>query len=438
MYNVFDFLRSLSVLIGLAIGGLLTFPIVVLAQLRLLFQQPSRPVANGRTVLLTGGKMTKCLQLARMFHAMGDRVLIAETMPYQYCGTRFSNVVDQYFIIPAIKGDGEAYGQALVAIAEREHVDLFVPVASPKAALYDAKIKPDFPAYTRVFHVNEDVVKQLDDKHKFIQLSKYFGLSTPESYWIDDKETLLAMPFDSGKKYILKKIAYDPVYRLDLRTLPHEGWQDRVRALPISEDDTWVLQEFIEGREVCTHTTTQDGAINLYICCDSSPFQVNYKMLDLPSVRSWVTSFIQQLGATGQLSFDFIIRDDGEVIPIECNPRTHSAITLFHNQLSAAQAYYTSADPNETFLPNASSGHTYWLYHELYRLLKSDNFDDFQFLLHRMWTGKEAVFSWQDPLPFWFNNHINIPYQLLQTVKEEVPWTRIDFNIGKIIVQGGD
>jgi hypothetical protein len=426
------------VLVALAIGGLLTLPTVVWAQIRLWLSKKEQPNPSGRTVLLTGGKMTKCLQLARMFHAMGDRVIVAETEPYQYCGTRFSNAIDQYLIIPKIEGDGKAYMEALIDITERELVDLFVPVASPKSAFYDAMAKPDFPSFTKVFHFDEEIVKQLDDKHQFIQLSKRFGLSTPESYLIDNKEELLNMQFTVGKRYILKKIAYDPVYRLDLRTLPHEGWQERVQALPISKTDTWVLQEFIEGREICTHTTTQNGAVNLYICCDSSPFQVNYEMLDLPSVRAWVDSFVKQLGATGQISFDFIIRDDGEVIPIECNPRTHSAITLFHNQPSGANAYYAFADSSKTYLPNENSGHTYWLYHELHRLLNSDNLEQFTLLLLRMATGKEAIFSEQDPLPFWFNNHINIPYQILQTIKDEVPWTRIDFNIGKLIVAGGD
>lgn len=425
-------------LFGLALGAIPSFLLVAIAQIRLELSGSKPTEYSGRTILLTGGKMTKCLQLARMFHAMGDRVIIAETKPYQFCGTRFSYAVDTYIIIPKIEGDGRAYCEALVEIAEREKVDLFVPVASPKAAFYDAKAKPNFPAFTKVFHVDEDIVKQLDDKHQFIQLSKQFGLSVPESYLIDNKQQLLSMNFTNGKRYILKKIAYDPVYRLDLRTIPHEGWQERVMALPISENDTWVLQEFIEGREVCTHTTTQNGDMNLYICSDSSPFQVNYEMLDLPNVRAWVTSFIQQLGTTGQLSFDFIIQDDDTVTPIECNPRTHSAITLFHNQLSGAKAYYDLGNTTKTYLPNDESGHTFWLYHELYRIIKAESLEDAFFYLNRMWTGKEAVFSWDDPLPFFFNNHINIPYQILRTIKQEIPWTRIDFNIGKLIVPGGD
>ena len=399
------------------------------------FSSEFKSKESGRTILLTGGKMTKCLQLARLFHANGDKVIVAETPLYKYCGTRFSNAVDSYFKIPKIKGNGTGYCDALIGIAKIKEVDIFIPVASPKSAQFDAIAKPNFPEKVKVFHFDENIVKQLDDKHRFINMAKDFGLSVLESHHFESTEKLLAHPFSKGKKYILKKIDYDPIYRLDLRTLPHEGWEERIKALPISKNDPWVLQEFIEGKEICTHTTTQNGNMDMYICSDSSPFQVNYKMLNLPKVEQWVSSFVKQLNATGQISFDFIIKHD-VVYPIECNPRTHSAITLFHNQPEAANAYYENN--NTSFEPDENAGHTYWLYHELYRLVSSKDLKEFQFIIKRIWSGKEAVFSWNDPWPFWFNNHISIPYQIIKNLKKNLPWSHIDFNIGKLVVPGGD
>ncbi len=393
---------------------------------------------SGRTVLLTGAKMTKCLQLARMFQAAGDRVIVAETPLYRWCGTRFSNAISKFYIISDIEGQGEGYCEDLIALAERENVDLFVPVATPKSAYFDALAKPGFPKNTEVFHFDLDLVDILDDKHRFIGIAKAFGLSVPESHLFENKQELLRFDFNSDKRYVLKKIAYDPVYRLDLRTLPHAGWQDRVMALPIDSDNRWVLQEFIEGDEVCTHTTSRWGELNLYICSASSPFQVNYEMLHLPKVKEWVRSFVKSLGATGQISFDFILKENGTVIPIECNPRTHSAITLLHDHKRAIAAYRKSERSTDYFEPGKNSGHTYWWYHELYRLLTCRNLSSAKMLIIRMFTGKEAVFQWYDPWPFWFNNHISIPYQIIKKFRKGALWTRIDFNIGKIIVPGGD
>jgi len=382
--------------------------------------------------------MTKCLQLARMFHSLGDRIIVVETPLYQYCGTRFSTATDKFYVIPSIEENSENYQSALIEIAEQEKVDLFVPVASPGAAVVDAMAKPLFPSHTMVFHFDSAIVKQLDDKHQFLMLCREFGLSAPESYLINNKESLLTHEFSSDKKFILKKIAYDPVYRMDLRTLPHPGWKDRVKALPISEKDQWVLQEFIEGDEICTHTTTINGDTNLFVCSNSSPFQVNYAMQHLPQVEEWTKTFVQKLGATGQISFDFIIKKNGDVMPIECNPRTHSAITLFHNQPEAAKAYYPSKSQHKIYKPDEASGHTYWLFHELYRLITAGTLKRFQSILTRIWTGKEAIFSWSDPWPFWIHNFLHVPYQLLKRTARGISWTKIDFNIGKLIVKGGD
>ena len=431
-------MRTILVLFFLGVFSIPVLLFIFFVQFVNLFKTKKNVQKTGRTVLLTGAKMTKCLQLARMFHSEGNRVIVVATPLYKYCGTRFSNAIDAFKLIPTIQGDGEDYRQALIQIANEEKVDLFVPVSSPKSALYEAMAKPNFPDYTEVFQFDENIIEKLDDKHQFIQLSKTFGLSVPESYNIESKEALLTHEFTSGKRYILKKIDYDPVYRLDLRTLPHEGWQDRVKSLPISAEDPWVLQEYIDGKEVCTHTTTRNGYMNLYVCSDSSPFQVNYAMLHLPRVKDWVQSFVRQLNATGQISFDFIIDDNDRVIPIECNPRTHSAITLFHNQHAAIAAYSDSESNTENYVPNQKAGHTYWLYHELFRLTKSGSLKQIRFLLKRMRTGKEAVFQLSDPWPFYFNNHVSIPYQIIKKMLQGVIWTRIDFNIGKIIVPGGD
>lgn len=399
--------------------------------------QPNPEKKSGRTVLLTGGKMTKCLQLARMFKSRGDYVIVAETSLYRYCGTRFSRAVDQFEVVQEIMGNGEEFINSLVSIATRHQVDLFVPVSSPKSSFYEALSRESMPSHTTVFQPDAAIVAQLDDKHQFIKLAQSYGLSVPESFFYTTVEGLLEHDF-KGKKFILKKLDYDPVYRLDLRPLPHNDWEDRVRNLPIGKDEPWILQEFIEGREICTHTTTVNGAMNMYVCCDSSPFQVNYKMLDLPSVKDWVTTFLKNIKVTGQLSFDFIIDRDNRVLPIECNPRTHSAITLFHNQPGAIQAYDTQDNCPHQFTPHPNSGHTYWLYHELYRLVTARSFNRFRFIAGRMLSGQEAIFRLDDPWVFFCHNHVGIPYQLLVAIWKNWNWTRIDFNIGKLVIPGGD
>jgi hypothetical protein len=52
--------------------------------------------------------------------------------------------------------------------------------------------------------------------------------------------------------------------------------------------------------------------------------------------------------------------------------------------------------------------------------------------------GKDAIFEWNDPLPFLMVHHWQIPLLLLGNLRNPKEWIRIDFNIGKLVEIGGD
>ena len=52
--------------------------------------------------------------------------------------------------------------------------------------------------------------------------------------------------------------------------------------------------------------------------------------------------------------------------------------------------------------------------------------------------GKEAIFDWQDPLPFFLVHHFQIPTLLFRDLKHRRGFVRVDFNIGKLVQRGGD
>lgn len=47
-------------------------------------------------------------------------------------------------------------------------------------------------------------------------------------------------------------------------------------------------------------------------------------------IYEWVRQFVQATGFSGQVGFDFIETEDGQLYAIECNPRATSGIHLFH------------------------------------------------------------------------------------------------------------
>ena len=443
--RVFALLKTLGTLTLLLIVLPINLTVVLIAWLWGVLSRPPQPplTEHPKTIMLTGGKMTKALQLARSFAAVGHRVILVETHKYWLVGHRFSKAVDRFYTVPAPQKDPEGYSHALLEIAKQENVDVYVPVCSPVASYYDSLAKPVLSGCCEVFHFDAPVTKMLDDKFAFAQTARSLGLSVPKSFKITDPQQVLDFDFTGEKRpYILKSIPYDSVRRLNLTKLPCETKSETeafVKSLPISEEKPWIMQEFIPGKEYCTHSTIRNGELRLHCCCESSAFQINYENVDQPEILQWVSHFAKEQKLNGQASFDFIQAEDGIVYAIECNPRTHSAITMFYNHPGVADAYLSDEPQAEPLQPLPDSKPTYWIYHEVWRLM-THLYSPSQ-VLYRIKTilrGKDAILEVDDPLPFLMVHHWQIPLLLINNLRQLRGWIKIDFNIGKLVELGGD
>ncbi|MEH2363455.1 ATP-grasp domain-containing protein [Nostoc sp.] len=406
------------------------------------FTKKTVVVADQQTILVSGAKMTKALQLARSFHAAGHRVILIEGHKYWLSGHRFSKAVSGFYTVPAPEKDPEGYIQALVEIVKKEKVDIYVPVCSPVASYYDSLAKAALSEYCEVFHFDPDITKMLDDKFAFTDQARSLGLSVPKSFKITDPQQVINFDFSrETRKYILKSISYDSVRRLNLTKLPCDTPEETaafVNSLPISPEKPWIMQEFIPGKELCTHSTVRDGELRLHCCSNSSAFQINYENVENPQIREWVQHFVKSLALTGQVSFDFIQAEDGTVYAIECNPRTHSAITMFYNHPGVADAYLGKIPLAAPLEPLASSKPTYFIYHEIWRLTGIRSWKQLQASVNTLVRGTDAIYSLDDPVPFLTLHHWQIPLLLLKNLQQLKGWVKIDFNIGKLVELGGD
>lgn len=416
----------------------LNLAVTAVALLRCAIVRPQPAVAVApRTVLVSGGKMTKALQLARSFHAAGHRVVLVEQGTYRLTGHRFSRAVDRFHVVP--KPDAPGYAAALLDIVLAEGVDVYVPVCSPVASYYDALAEEVLGPHCEIVHLDPGRLREVDDKDTFAALAESLHLRVPETHRVTDPAQVAAFDFAArpGKSFILKSIGYDPVRRMDLTPLPRPtpaGTMAFAAALPISAATPWILQELVTGQEYCTHGTVRNGELQVWACCESSAFQINYTQVDKPDIEAWVRTFARGLGGTGQLSFDLIEQADGAVVAIECNPRTHSAITMFHEHPDLARAYLEDGVP--TIAPLPSSRPTYWLYHEVWRLVTQPGRRRAR--LRTILAGRDAIFSLADPLPFFMVHHVHVPWLLVQNLLRGGSWVKIDFNIGKLVEPGGD
>ena len=220
-------------------------------------------------------------------------------------------------------------------------------------------------------HATEDVVRMLDDKAEFSKVAVALGLRVPDWVRVTDPQQILNFGFPAGRSYVLKRIAYNPVGRLDLPRLSRRTPQRNAalaRWLPISEDDPWILQEFIAGREYCTHGTAINGRLQVYVCCESSASQLNYAMVDKPEIRAVGRAVRRRHWASPDSSPSISSRrrtgmsTPSNAIPGPTRRSRRSTITgSWRRRISRTGI--------RSITPLAGARPTYWIYHEMWRLL---------------------------------------------------------------------
>merc|ERR1712039_1144929 len=148
------------------------------------------------------------------------------------------------------------------------------------------------------------------------------------------------------------------------------------------------------------------------------------------------------MNLTGQLTLDLMYTASGDMVPIECNPRIHSAVCTLEGHQCIGAAY---TDPEHKPRSDAEvvtskpDTFRYWVMDQLFLMAgfwKPKNC--FKLSLAEMATGNDAILCGDDPIPFLAMYLVQIPSLLALEILPGTPWLKVDFCIGKIVKEGGD
>ena len=141
--HIFVVFQNLGTLLLLAIAFPLNCIVVLTSLLWSFLKQPfGKSIVvnpNSKNILIAGARMTKTLQLARSFHAAGHRVIIIDIEKFWPSGNEYSNSVAGFYTVPDPSKDLEGYVETLHAIAKKEKIDFFIPVAIFSVIYYDRR-----------------------------------------------------------------------------------------------------------------------------------------------------------------------------------------------------------------------------------------------------------------------------------------------------------
>ena len=440
-----------------------------------------------RTVLVTGVGMSKGLTLARAFYLAGHNVIGADFQPHGIppCG-RFSRALRKFYALPKPNDtDGAAhYINALLQIVQREKVDLWVSCSGVASAVEDGQAKEVLERKSNCRCIQFDVptTSMLHEKDTFILETQRLGLPVPETHNVTSRAAVHKILNESPrtkKKYILKSTDVDDESRNNIMTvLPRRTLSEtysHISTVKIAQDKPWVLQEFVKGKEYCTHALIVNGEVKAFVACPSLELLMHYEALPKDESLSkamllFTREFVRRSGGqwTGHLSFDFLVEEresekgvDKGLVPIECNPRAHTAVVLFAGrEVEMVEGYMSAVERKKRAIVNGFTNGDeleeepvspigrlkyYWIGHDLItmvvypllffllrRITMSEYLQGVAMFVEHILLWKDGTYELWDPLPAWWLYHVYWPGQFLACILRGKKWSRINVSTLKM------
>ena len=339
-------------------------------------------------ILLTLGRLSKGLELARALAQAGHRVIIAD--PFNWHLSKPSRRVTKSYRVTAPVSDLEQYLDDLLAIIDRESIDLVIPVS--EEALFTSRIGPKLPEGVKLFGPGFEQMAKLHDKLGFARLCHAIGLSAPETYPADSPE---AVHLAQRSDFVIK-----PIHGCSGIGVRLKAAGDPLTATDARRSN--LIQQRLYGRQISSFSIVRDGEVQATGLYEGDVYlgtvSVRCRRIDeMDAVHDWISTFAAAESYSGFLSLDFFVAEDGTPSAIECNPRLTSGIHLLHRKRVAALV--TGAEPKSpVFKPQKAfqDGHA------AMTVAVGNIGRPLTYLktLGKVLTTKDVMFDWRDPLPF--------------------------------------
>ena len=231
--------------------------------------------------------------------------------------------------MPAPKQETDEFIDAIVDILADQQIEWLLPMF--EEVFYLAAHRDRLEGGCRLFFPDFATLAQVHDKVTFSALCRELGLPVAESITatsVDELKDAIGR-FD----HWFARAAYG---RGGLNVLTNTGplaGEGSVDESQPSSDDPWLVQEYLEGVDMCSWSVVHDGEVVLHSTYEHALTIDNrggivFESVDAPETLAATQKIVGALGWNGQVSFDFLRTDDGVHHLVECNPRPTDGCTL--------------------------------------------------------------------------------------------------------------
>jgi glutathione synthase/RimK-type ligase-like ATP-grasp enzyme len=343
-------------------------------------------------ILITSSRMPFALAMVRKLADAGHEVFAADDT--ELAPGSHSKYLSDHFVTASPRQQTEQFVDDVERIAREASIDVVLPAF--EETFFLATQHDRLSRTTRLFAPPFATLARLHDKATFQRLVTRLGLPTPETIVATSDEELRAA-LERFPRYFARAAFSRGGVSLLTNSGPLAGTVEISDCTP-TPASPWLVQEFVDGPTVCTYSTVQDGRVTAH-CMYRIPRQwkhstgIGFESMDGTESLAVIEPIVAELGYTGQVSFDFVVTDDGLTL-IECNPRaTDGALLMPSEQL--AEGILASGDETST-VPVGQEV-------QLDLALIGDGFSDYLRRLPEtigdLARVHDAGDGWHDPLP---------------------------------------
>jgi predicted ATP-grasp superfamily ATP-dependent carboligase len=342
-------------------------------------------------VLITSSRFPYSLALIRAFGEAGHEVVAVDSV--RHAPGAHSRYVSAHVLVAAPALHPSTFAADVAAAAGEYGVGLVV--APFEDSFHLAQHREALPADTRLFADRFDTLLALHDKASFARRCTRLKVPAPRSESVTSPEDL-GLAVGRFERWVAKPAFSRAGIELATNVGPRRGELDLAACRP-TEAAPWLVQEYVEGRDLSSLSIACDGRIVLH-CTYELPaaagggYGLSYRSISDSGTLAIAKAIADDAAYTGFLGIDYRLGDDLRVI--ECNPRcTPGALLFEHSQLVAG-----ILDPSAGDCVIAAPGRRF----EFGSLLAREAFRHPSTLprtIHDLLTTPDAVGAADDPVP---------------------------------------
>ncbi|MGC4933687.1 ATP-grasp domain-containing protein [Gordonia sp. DT30] len=280
-------------------------------------------------ILVTTSRMPFAVDEIHKLGETGRFVVATDT--FRAAPGNHSRGASKHRIVPAPAQEPRAFVDTIATIIDEEQINWLLPMFED--VFYLARHREQLAADRDIelFFPDLDTLRLVHDKVSFTQLCKQLDLPVAETITATDKDELRTA-LGHWDHWFARAAFGRGGLDVATNTGPLAGEISPEDIEPTAENP-WLVQEFLKGVDRCSWSVVHHGEVVLHSCYEH-PLAIDnrggviFRSVDSPESLETAQRIARELNWHGQLSFDYLMTEDGVHHMVECNPRPTAGCTV--------------------------------------------------------------------------------------------------------------